>query len=78
MFSQPSKYTIYLIVYNFLKIRHNNLKESLAQNNKLIKINVTDAFSKHTYSFPLKFKSLEALTEAFNLLFKIDNRKPRN
>ena len=53
-------------------------KEKLSEENKGYKylLNVINVFSKYAYSIPFKSKSSDFIIEAFNKLFKFDNRKP--
>lgn len=55
-------------------------KEKLSEENKGYKylLNVINVFSKYAYSIPFKSKSSDFIIEAFNKLFKFDNRKPNN
>ena len=53
-------------------------KANLSKQNKSYKylLNIIDIFSKYAYSIPLKTKSSEEVTAAFDKLFKFSGRKP--
>ena len=71
-----------VMVYNIDDIWSADLTnsfQSLAKQNKHYRymLNVIDLFSKYAYSIPLKTKSSEEVTEAFDKLFKFSGRRPK-